>query len=550
MPLNVLKESPLDSNSAWHQAPPPAAAVRKWVPSRYTVRATTGEGDLLLWNSLSGSMNLFRGSQGEEVREALRKPGLAAPSEGLVKYLVERGYLIEENANEFRQVQLAFGQKQYRSDTLELILLTSEDCNFRCTYCYEDFARGTMLPQVREGVKNLLRKRIQGLKHFRVSYFGGEPLYGFSAIEDLAPFFVEMSRQHGVAFSSAITTNGYLLTPETAEKLLAWGVNYFQITVDGAPQDHDCSRPARDGSGTFSTILANLQALKARPEPYRVDVRVNFDRRNHLHMTEFLDIVERDFRGDPRFQLKFRGVGKWGGANDENLDICGRDEMYEVKKRLEDEAGRRGLKTSDGLNEINYSGSEVCYAARPYNFIIGASGKLMKCTVVLDRDDYNVVGSIDPEGELTLHQDRMALWTEPAFQGDTKCQKCVVLPLCHGMHCPLVRMEENRSPCTPTRLDAKESCCRRTRSGSGTAPARNGAPDPLNLLLPGIAGRRQQGPDGSRKDRNMADNDKYNTPTESTKDTKKPKVQNDELETDELEDASGGGNGNCNCGQQ
>ena len=456
MPLNVLQESPLDSTSAWHHDSAPANAARRWAPSRYTVRATTAEGDLLLWNSLSGAMNLFRGEQGREVREALRKPGAVAPREDLIKYLVERGYLIEAGANELRQVQLAFGQKQYRSDALELILLTSEDCNFRCAYCYEDFARGTMLPWVREGVKNLLRKRIRALSYLSVSYFGGEPLYGFAAIADLAPFFVETCREHGVTFSSSITTNGYLLTPETAEKLLAWRVSSFQITLDGAPADHDCSRPTRDGRGTFATILDNLRALRQRPERYRVDLRVNFDRKNHPRMDQFFDIVEREFQGDPRFRLKFRAVGRWGSANDENLDVCGADEKQLVTQRLEDEARRRGLKPAGGLLEVNQSGSEVCYAARPYNLIVGASGKLMKCTVVLDKDDHNVVGAIDADGELTLSQDRMALWTEPAFESDGKCQKCVVLPLCHGMHCPLIRMEEQRSPCTPTRLNAKK----------------------------------------------------------------------------------------------
>ena len=40
------------------------------------------------------------------------------------------------------------------------------------------------------------------------------------------------------------------------------------------------------------------------------------------------------------------------------------------------------------------SAREVCYAARPYNFIVGASGKLMKCTIALDTQDANVLGRI------------------------------------------------------------------------------------------------------------------------------------------------------------
>jgi uncharacterized protein len=51
----------------------------------------------------------------------------------------------------------------------------------------------------------------------------------------------------------------------------------------------------------------------------------------------------------------------------------------------------------------------------------------------------------------------MALWTEPAFENDSKCKKCVVLPLCQGTHCPLVRIEEDQSPCTSVRLNAKNA---------------------------------------------------------------------------------------------
>jgi len=50
----------------------------------------------------------------------------------------------------------------------------------------------------------------------------------------------------------------------------------------------------------------------------------------------------------------------------------------------------------------------------------------------------------------------MALWTEPAFEQDTKCQKCVVLPVCQGVFCPLIRIEEDTSPCTPLRMTIKK----------------------------------------------------------------------------------------------
>src|SRR5436305_15124639 len=108
--------------------------------------------------------------------------------------------MIKAGTDEFRKIQLAFGQQHYRKDVMQLILLASEDCNFRCTYCYEDFARGTMKPAVRAGIKKLVEKRIKTLGQLDINWFGGEPLYGFAAIEDLSPFFIKICEENSVKY--------------------------------------------------------------------------------------------------------------------------------------------------------------------------------------------------------------------------------------------------------------------------------------------------------------------------------------------------------------
>jgi len=451
--FNILQQSPHDL-APTPDLPEPEADSSRWVPSRYNVRATTTDGRLVLWNTYSGKITAFKTSQTEAIQKLLGRQGTAAAAQGLARYLYDRGYLVQEGTDEYRRIQYAFGQQQYRTDRLELILLASEDCNFRCQYCYEDFARGTMRKSVRDGVKRLVEKRVQGLRNLSVSWFGGEPLYGFKAIEDLAPFFLETAERHSVRFGSHMTTNGYLLTPEIAAKLLAWKIDRFQITLDGPPAQHDCNRPARDGAGTFETIFENLKSLQDRAEDFTVDLRVNFDRGNYPYLTELLDLIERDLGNDRRFKLRFRAVGQWGGPNDATLSVCGTDESRQAQAELRAEARRRNLKISEDIRGVTV-GSQVCYAARPYNFIVGASGKLMKCTVDLDKNDRNVVGRLTEDGDLVLDEDKMALWTEPAFEQDRKCQKCVVLPACQGTFCPLVRFETGQSPCTPVRRTLK-----------------------------------------------------------------------------------------------
>jgi uncharacterized protein len=453
--FNILQQSPHDlAEPESPRAEAEEGSVR-WAPSRYTVRATTADGRLVLWNTYSGEMRVIQPELRSAAEALLTKKGFAARPLGLVKYLSDRGFLVREGTNEYRRVQVGFGQQQYRGDRLELILLASEDCNFRCQYCYEDFLRGTMQPWVRTGVKRLVEKRLPRLRSFSVSWFGGEPLYGLAAIEDLAPFFAEVAEKHSLTFSSSMTTNGYLLSPETTEKLLSWRIRRFQVTLDGAPEDHDRNRPARDGQGTFWTILENLRALHESAQEFRVDVRVNFDQQNHSRVHELLSIIEKELDGDRRFQLLFRAVGQWGGPNDEHLSVCGADEASQIAFDLKQEARRRSLDITDDIRNVKGLGAQVCYAARPYNFIIGASGKLMKCTIDLDKHDRNVVGRLTEEGELDIDLDKLARWTEPAFESDGKCQKCVVLPVCQGVYCPQIRIESGESPCTPLRRSYK-----------------------------------------------------------------------------------------------
>jgi uncharacterized protein len=454
--LNILQQSPHDLEPAAEETESTPKRT-EWVPSRYTMRARTTDGRLVLWNSFTGAISVFRADQAGDIVGMLSRSGFESEPEGIVKYLADRGFLIKKGTDEYALFQLAFGQRQHRSDLLELILLSSEDCNFRCVYCYEKFTRGTMRPEIREGIKKYVAKRLSGLRALNIGWFGGEPLYGFPAIEDLAPFFRQAAEDHSLHFASHMTTNGYLLTPEVGEKLLTWGVNQFQITLDGPAVCHNHSRPTRNGEGTFDVILDNLRALAKRPESFHVDLRVNFAPPSVPHMPQFLDLIGEEFKDDARFRMRFHAVGKWGGTKDDELEVCGIDDANRLALDFERAAQDKGLILADGFKTLSTLGSQVCYAARPYHFVIGASGKVMKCTVVLDTDERNIVGSITPEGDLRVDQSLLAPWVAPYFEQDNHCQRCVLLPECQGFSCPLPRITQGERPCIPTRANWKKA---------------------------------------------------------------------------------------------
>lgn len=456
---SIIERSPLDiiqvgvANSVADE--PKSKIPDQWKPSRFNVQATTTDDWLLLWNTYTGSMNAFRPAQRETILGLISQSGCVDSESRLAGYLAQRGYLVPMTADELRRVQLAFGRENHRSDRLELILLPSEDCNFRCKYCYESFQRGTMRPEVREGIKKLVESRAGTLRQLTVGWFGGEPLYGMEAIDELAPFFAEITDREGIDYLSHITTNGYLLTKEVVDRLLASRVTDFQVTLDGLPEDHDRHRPRRDGASTFQTIYDNLAGMAERDDEFSVVIRVNFAQSNVPGLEQFLDLLQAKFSDDDRFTISFHAVGRWGGDNDANLDVCGTSEAQAVRMKLKAAARTLGLRVTSGWRPGAALGTQVCYAVRPYNFIIGAHGDLMKCTVDLDKKDRNLVGKLLPDGTLDLDVDKMALWTEPAFERDTGCQSCHMLPACQGVHCPQIRMDHQRAPCPGIRRTAK-----------------------------------------------------------------------------------------------
>jgi len=467
--LNVLRESPLDYLPL--EAPKPSTALavpqpERWVASRYNIQTTTDDGRLIVWNTFRGTMSIFRPDQRDTAKFLLTRRESIADPEGLHAFLRERGFLVKSGTDEYRQFQHTFGHQHYRQDLLELILLSSEDCNFRCEYCYEEFSRGTMKPHVREAIKKLVDQKSSSIRRLSISWFGGEPLYGWPAIEDLAPYFRKIVTEKGLSFFSIMTTNGYLLTPDIAEKLFSWGILRYQITLDGVREDHNRNRPGRNGEPTFDVILGNLIALKSFEADFVVLIRINFDRQNREGIQDLIESLGREFGGDSRFRVLLRPVGRWGGENDPNLDVCGTQEIDEIRDEMLNHSIDHGLDNADDVRFQKLLGSHACYAARPYNFIIGADGLVMKCTVDLDKKDRNIVGRLGDDGSLVLDRDKVALWTEPSFEDDKKCKKCVILPLCQGISCPQIRFDDHRSPCVPLRHGAKKALVLADRSKS------------------------------------------------------------------------------------
>ena len=151
-------------------------------------------------------------------------------------------------------------------------------CNLDCSYCTEyDNSKGDV--PYEELVRRIDKCRELGVLH--ADLIGGEPLLH----PDLVQLFQRIKER---GMTSGMTTNGFLLTADKLDRLLAAGLGRLQISVDGL-------RPTRGTPKSLKTLKGKIELCAGRPIWFRV---------NTVLCDETLDEVEEV----ARFCFE-RGVG-------------------------------------------------------------------------------------------------------------------------------------------------------------------------------------------------------------------------------------------------
>ncbi|OIJ13785.1 radical SAM/SPASM domain-containing protein [Anaerobacillus arseniciselenatis] len=420
--------------------------------SRFNVVSETDLGELIVYNSYSGAIALFDKEEAEKVHGLLTKG--ASGETHLEQQLVQQGFLVSSEIDEKRRATFLH-QTMHRTDSMHLVILPTESCNFRCTYCYEDFPRGKMTEKAKQGLKNYVQQQGKYLKQLTVSWFGGEPLLADDVINELSETFLQVANEQDFVYSAEVATNGYLLTKDRFEQLLKNGVQQVMVTIDGNEVEHNQRRKLANGEGSFATIFENLRSLKEVEGDFEITLRTNFDEESLAAMPDFISSLKANFGDDPRFKTYFRPVARWGGKNDECLPVCDRNTIDEKIWEFTEKAIEEGLPMSALIAGSLQPTASVCYAAKPNSFIIASDAQIFKCTLAFDAEE-NQLGTLEEDGTLNIDYDKVALWTTSGEETDENCQSCFFRPACQGNHCPFYRKATGDRPCSHEKRQIKK----------------------------------------------------------------------------------------------
>lgn len=143
-----------------------------------------------------------------------------------------------------------------------LVIWMTEACNLSCTYCYEKHAAKPFdADLVKRRVLTLFEKGLMdwGASEYRISFFGGEPLLEFAAMQE---FITWLETTVPKIFTYSVTTNGTLITQDIAQYLAEKKFGML-FSIDG---DRDAMMARSDSYDRSLAGFAHIKAAGLSPE--------------------------------------------------------------------------------------------------------------------------------------------------------------------------------------------------------------------------------------------------------------------------------------------
>lgn len=392
---------------------------------------------ILLYNTLNGGLiQLDHTEMNQYIAVANGETSCNSPTiSDLIKYKM----LVDEDLDEYEFLLDCNWQARMQEEYLRFDIAPTTTCNFACTYCFEKGIKGeTMSAKVCDDVSAFVLEKGENAKHIDIIWYGGEPLCAVPQIERIsrtvlsAPGFFDK-------VSAKMITNGYALTDEVMQILLAAQVNLLQITIDGPRHAHDSKRMLRNGDGTFMRITENLRKYADR---FDISVKINIDKRNKDSLGDLLDYWEvAGLKNKIAISLS-----RIISSDPDNSDILTVEEFACA------ETSFYRLAIDKGYDILFLPKASLGYCdATGKNHLICPDGSLFACLEDVGRAS-NIVGSIySGYYDNDLHKYMM----QTVDFGKDECRDCSVLPICLG-GCPLMKFKHGISECTPVKYNIKE----------------------------------------------------------------------------------------------
>lgn len=444
----------MDSASALSPASPALQAVTRYLtvgPRSY--RHPTGRIVRAIYNAARAQAFVLD----EATVAALQSGRLDAVDPADREQLAALGLLSEAGTDEAAEVIDAMRSAAEESAVRRFVIMPTAYCNMGCSYCGQEHSKRVTGSGHRDAIVRRFRAAAESGRHtgMSVRWFGGEPLMGFAVLRGLSREFTRIADEHGLGYTSLIVTNGTLLDPRKARALVQdCRVTSIEVTLDGAGEGHDESRPMKSGQASFARIAGAITDILADPDlpELRFSIRTNIGRHNGGQAREFAAAVAAAGLSHPRVVFYPAPLHNWG--NDVSAAALGFREMAETEMDWLRAYAAAGLATSVLPNTVRRI---VCTAVTRHSEVIAPDGRIYSCTEqpLVPGHEQRHVSDVELLGSAELRPDGMFDdWHDSLDAGETGCRDCRILPVCGGQ-CPKL-WREGTPPCPTIKINLED----------------------------------------------------------------------------------------------
>jgi uncharacterized protein len=392
-----------------------------------------------LFNSLSRACVKIDSKKIERIENLLKDPSIKE-NDQYKNILIKNGFVIKKDINEIEFLDYIYNSNFFRSDEVNLVLVPTLKCNFKCSYCFEANHKDLKENSNKyfASLLNFAQKNFNNKKKVHISLFGGEPLLKIDEMSDFIDKLTDHQKKYGYDLTTNIVTNGYLLNEKNLKKILKHDCIVIQTTLDGPQEAHDKSRMLHNNNGTYNTIVTNFKnainySLKNNYKS-RFVLRINLMNQNVENIKSIFHSFTESER--KKIEILFRPI-----YQTQSYIECNQNSIYQLKD-FYDEATKYEFQIVKSSYYYQH-----CESASGFSFLqVTPDLKIWKCMNDLSCKQANI-GYIDEQGECHIDSEKMTKWYKSSnpFKDD-KCISCKYLPVCYG-GCPLYFQNTGQRKC-------------------------------------------------------------------------------------------------------
>lgn len=228
---------------------------------------------------------------------------------------------------------------QFSSDKKPVVVWNmTQRCNLRCIHCYAHATEHTAADELTTEEGKALIADLAAFGSPVILFSGGEPLIR-PDLPELAATAVEKGMR------AVISTNGTLITAQTARTMKAIGLSYVGISLDGMEPVHDRFRGV---PGAYRRALEGIR--NCRQAGIKVGLRFTINRHNATEIPAIFDLLEEmDIPRACFYHLVYAGRGSRMVEEDCTHEETRRivDLIMDRTKRLHDAGKPKEILTVD-----------------------------------------------------------------------------------------------------------------------------------------------------------------------------------------------------------